>query len=68
VLRGDNPPERYAMASSIPLNAGDLVRVRTGAGGGYGPPAARDPAAVRDDVKNGYVDAQTARAVYGVMP
>ncbi|MBO0494984.1 hydantoinase B/oxoprolinase family protein [Pseudomonas sp. Marseille-Q1929] len=68
VLRGDNPPERYTMASSIPLNAGDLVRVRTGAGGGYGPPAARDPAAVRDDLKNGYVDAQTARAVYGVMP
>lgn len=68
VLRGDNPPERYAMTSSIPLNAGDLVRVRTGAGGGYGPPAARDPAAVRDDLKNGYVDAQTARAVYGVMP
>ena len=68
VLRGDNPPERYAMASSIPLNAGDLVRVRTGAGGGYGPPAARDPAAVRDDLKNGYLDAQTARAVYGVMP
>ena len=68
VLRGDDPPERYAMTSSIPLNAGDLVRVRTGAGGGYGPPAARDPAAVRDDLKNGYVDAQTARAVYGVMP
>ena len=68
VLRGDNPPERYAMASSIPLNAGDLVRVRTGAGGGYGPPAARDPAAVRDDLKNGYLDAHTARAVYGVMP
>lgn len=68
VLRADNPPERYAMASSIPLNAGDLVRVRTGAGGGYGPPAARDPAAVRDDLKNGYLDAQTARAVYGVLP
>jgi len=68
VLRGDNPPERYAMASSIPLNAGDLVRVRTGAGGGYGAPAARDAAAVRDDLKNGYLDAQTARAVYGVMP
>ena len=68
VLRGDNPPERYAMASSIALNIGDLVRVRTGAGGGYGPPAARDPAAVRDDLKNGYLDAQTAHAVYGVMP
>ncbi|KAE9651280.1 hydantoinase B/oxoprolinase family protein [Pseudomonas fluorescens] len=68
VLRGDHPPERYAMASGVPLNAGDLVRVRTGAGGGYGPPAARDPAAVRDDLKNGYLDEPTAYAVYGVMP
>ena len=68
VLRGDQPPQRYAMASAVPLNAGDLVRVRTGAGGGYGPPAARDPAAVRNDLKNGYLDEQTAYAVYGVMP
>ncbi|CRM99930.1 Acetophenone carboxylase delta subunit [Pseudomonas sp. 34 E 7] len=68
VLRGDQPPQRYAMASAVPLNAGDLVRVRTGAGGGYGPPAARDPAAVRNDLKNGYLDERTAYAVYGVMP
>ncbi len=68
VLRGDQPPQRYAMASAVPLNTGDLVRVRTGAGGGYGPLAARDPAAVRNDLKNGYLDEQTAYAVYGVMP
>lgn len=66
VLREGCEPQRYAMASSIELNARDLVRVRTGAGGGYGPPAARDPEAVREDLKNGYIDAATARAVYGV--
>lgn len=59
--------ERYAMASSVPLNAGDLVRVRTGAGGGFGPPGNRCKDAVRDDLKNGYVDAATAHAVYGVQ-
>ncbi|WP_338499887.1 hydantoinase B/oxoprolinase family protein [Pseudomonas trivialis] len=67
VVRQDGAHERYAMASSISLNAGDLVRVRTGAGGGYGLPTDRDPQAVRDDVKNGYVDVDTARSIYGVQ-
>ena len=66
VLREGHEPQRYAMASSIELNANDLVRVRTGAGGGYGPPGARAPGAVREDLKNGYIDAATACAVYGV--
>lgn len=66
VIRRDGTQERFAMASSIALDAGDLVRVRTGAGGGYGPPAERRREAVLEDLKNGYVDAQTALAVYGV--
>lgn len=66
VIRNDGERQRYSMASGVPLNAGDLVRVRTGAGGGYGPASQRDPAAVREDVKNGYVDATTARTVYGL--
>ncbi|MBV7477880.1 hydantoinase B/oxoprolinase family protein [Pseudomonas sp. PDM31] len=66
VIRTTGEHERYAMASSIVLNAGDLVRIRTGAGGGYGNPAERDPAAVLDDVKNGYLDAATAESVYGI--
>jgi len=36
------------------------------AGGGYGDPKLRDPAAVREDVADGLIDAETARAVYGV--
>ena len=55
------------MASGIALSAGDLVRVRTGAGGGYGPASQRDPDAVRNDVKNGYLDAATAQSVYGLV-
>ncbi|WP_455825164.1 hydantoinase B/oxoprolinase family protein [Pseudomonas graminis] len=66
VIRQDGTQERYAMASSIRLDAGDLVRVRTGAGGGYGSPAERRREAVLEDLKNGYVDAQTALDIYGV--
>ncbi|AZF42814.1 N-methylhydantoinase B [Pseudomonas sp. R1-43-08] len=67
VVRTNGDSERYCMASGIALSAGDLVRVRTGAGGGYGPASQRDPDAVRDDLKNGYVDAATARQVYGLV-
>jgi N-methylhydantoinase B len=41
------------------------VRIMTGGGGGYGPPAERDPEAVRRDVREGYVSAQAARRDYG---
>ena len=36
-------------------------------GGGYGPPAARDPARVLDDVREGYVSPERAREDYGVV-
>ena len=67
VIRNNGTHQRYAMASGVPLNAGDLVRIRTGAGGGYGPAAARSKEAVREDLKNGYVDEQTAKAIYGIQ-
>jgi N-methylhydantoinase B len=67
VTRCNGTQERYAMASSISLDAGDLVRVRTGAGGGYGSPSERNRQAVLDDLKNGYVDTETARTIYGVQ-
>lgn len=67
VTRCDGAQQRYAMASSISLDAGDLVRVRTGAGGGYGSPSERNRKAVLDDLKNGYVDTETARTIYGVQ-
>jgi N-methylhydantoinase B len=35
-------------------------------GGGFGPPAARDPARVLDDIRAGYVSAEAARERYGV--
>ncbi|MFF5181906.1 hydantoinase B/oxoprolinase family protein [Micromonospora sp. NPDC000316] len=46
---------------------GDRVTLLTAGGGGHGDPASRDPEAVRRDVAEGYVSAQTARDVYGVI-
>ncbi|WP_323073571.1 hydantoinase B/oxoprolinase family protein [Mycetohabitans endofungorum] len=64
VVRADGRSERYAMASGVKLDRGDVVRVRTGSGGGYGDPSMRDPDAVRDDIRNGYISAELAREVY----
>lgn len=57
--------ERYSFASDVELEAGDLVKVRTGCGGGYGAPADRPIEAIRDDIKNGYLTPERALAVYG---
>ncbi|MBM3491815.1 MAG: hydantoinase B/oxoprolinase family protein [Alphaproteobacteria bacterium] len=49
----------------IAVKAGDvLTHVQPGAGG-HGPPAARDPARVREDVLDGKLSAEHARREYG---
>jgi N-methylhydantoinase B len=48
------------------LKEGDAVRMRSGGGGGYGPPHERPTETVRQDVRQGYVTADAARALYGV--
>jgi N-methylhydantoinase B len=59
----DFPNAKVLIAAIKP---GDEFRIRSGGGGGYGPPWERDVAAVQDDVKQGYVSAQAAAELYGV--
>ncbi len=49
------------------LKKGDTYTVYSSGGGGWGDPKERDPAAVLDDVRNGYVSAAAAGQVYGVV-
>lgn len=56
---------RLNKVTDLRLAAGRRVEVRTGGGGGYGPPAERDPALVARDVADGYVSERRAREVYG---
>jgi N-methylhydantoinase B len=48
--------------------AGSLVMVEAPGSGGYGPPFERDPAALCEDLLDGYVTPAAARRVYGVEP
>lgn len=55
-------PKHLSKAQDIPLAPGDRVRVRTPGGGGYGPPADRDPALVAEDIRLGrYTPEQAAQ-------
>lgn len=65
VLRRDGTSESYAFVSGLTVNKDDVISIRTGTGGGYGDPKARDPEAIRDDIRNGYVTAERAREIYG---
>ncbi|NAZ35702.1 hydantoinase B/oxoprolinase family protein [Rubellimicrobium sp. CFH 75288] len=58
-------PRRYAFVSGLQTKAGDVIRVITGNGGGYGDPLRRDRARVAEDVRNGLVTPERAREIYG---
>ena len=62
----DGAVRHVRKATQHPIAVGDVVRIMTGGGGGWGPPAARDPEAVRRDVREGYVSAEAARRDYGI--
>jgi len=44
----------------------DAICLQLPGGGGFGDPRARDPKAVRDDVRDGLITAEQARRDYGV--
>jgi N-methylhydantoinase B len=49
------------------LRQGDLLRIMTPGGGGWGDPLQRDVASVQGDVLDGFVSLQSARDDYGVV-
>ena len=49
----------------IDLAPGTLVHLQSAGGGGYGDPGGRDPAHIAEDLKDGYVTVEGARADYG---
>lgn len=54
--------------SNMALKAGDVVRIETAIGGGFGDPLEREPAAVADDVADDYIPGRdAAREIYGVV-
>ena len=68
LLNPGTPDERRlpTLADNIALNDGDVIRIVSAGGGGWGPAAERDPEAVARDVRRGYVSVDGARRDYAV--
>jgi N-methylhydantoinase B len=56
-----------AKVFNVRLKPGDAYMIRSGGGGGFGPPESRDPALVARDVREGYVSRAVALDVYRVV-
>jgi N-methylhydantoinase B len=54
-------------SDGVKLRRGDLLRLITCGGGGWGDPLSRDPLIVQQDVARGFVSVQGAVADYGVV-
>jgi N-methylhydantoinase B len=69
VVNPGTPGERVLepLSDGNRVQKGDVLRVETGGGGGYGPPFDRPAEAVLEDVLGGLVSVAAARAEYGVV-
>ena len=68
VAPGTAREQVYTQRASFvgPFPAGELISVRSGGGGGWGPASERDPERVAADVRDGLLSAEQARETYGV--
>ena len=56
-----------ASGPSIARRLGEIIKLWSGGGGGYGDPLRRDPAWVKQDIASGLVSEQRGRDIYGVV-
>jgi N-methylhydantoinase B len=69
VVNPGTPGERQlqSLSDNNRLCQGDLLRIMTPGGGGWGDPLERDIASVQGDVLDGFVSPESARDDYGVV-
>ena len=69
VVNPGQPGERVIkpLSDGNIVRRGDILRIETGGGGGFGHPFDREPERVLDDVVNGFVSPASAERDYGVL-
>lgn len=65
IHRLDGSIERRTMDTGVIVRRGELIRISTGHGGGYGDPRQRSREAVARDLLDGYISAEQAATDYG---
>jgi N-methylhydantoinase B len=68
VIRTDGSVETFAVVTGLTVNEGDVIRIHTGSGGGFGDPRRRPRELVLEDLKNGFLTPERAAEVYELSP
>jgi N-methylhydantoinase B len=68
VVRRNGTVETFDMCTRVRVGKGELIRLTTATGGGFGDPAQRPRELVMRDLKNGFVTARQAQQDYGLDP
>jgi N-methylhydantoinase B len=66
VIRRDGSEEIYGKVSDVRVKRGELVRLVTATGGGWGPPRNRPRERVLADLRDGFITPGIARDIYGI--
>jgi N-methylhydantoinase B len=67
IFHADGREVVVGKCARYPLKRGEVARLITGTGGGWGPPLERPVEDVIEDVKDGYVSVEQAKRDYGVV-
>jgi len=65
VLRQNGAVEKYDMCTRVRVARGELIRLTTATGGGFGDPRKRPEKLIESDLKNGFVTIEQAARDYG---
>ena len=68
IIRSGDKVEFYQSANAVSLMKGDVIRIQTGNGAGFGDPKSRSEDMVLRDLRDGYISRQEAVDIYGVNP
>ena len=66
IVRADGSVERFSVAARRRLAQGEVARLVTSSGGGFGDPRARSRERVVQDVKDGYITPEQAARRFGL--
>lgn len=68
IIRSDGRIETHDMCTRVRVAKGELIRLTTATGGGFGNPLERPRELVHRDIKNGFVTALQGARDYGLQP
>jgi N-methylhydantoinase B len=65
ILNPHRNAEQLQSKETRAIKRGDVLSFRLSGAGGYGPPEKRDPAAIAEDIADGYLTPEGATREYG---